>query len=102
MSRTHCTAVATPRSANSRHAELLGISGITRQPERAVDDYLRRTRYLCSPEYRLGMIDALAQRILGTGFLTRYQRGTSQADAHWAGVEHACTVLEEITRKGGI
>ena len=67
-----------------------------------VDVYLRTKRYQCSPEYRLGMIDLLCQRVFGTGIPTRFKRCTAQADAHWAGIEHGCIVWEEITRNGGL
>jgi hypothetical protein len=66
------------------------------QLERFVDDYLNRERYMCSPEYRLGMIDLLAHRALGTAIPTRFKSCTAQADAHLAGIEHGWTVWEEI------
>lgn len=59
-----------------------------RQIERIVDQHLHDSNYTCSPEYRQGVIDALCQRAFGIGLLIRYKRGTAQADAHWAGLEH--------------
>jgi len=67
-----------------------------------VDAYLRDQQYRCSPEYRLGMIDLLCQRIFGSGIIARFKRGTAEADAHWAGMEHGHVVLEEFARKGSL
>jgi len=69
--------------------------------EQMVDAYLRDRQYLCSAEYRLGMIDLLCQRIFGSGIIARFKRGTAEADAHWAGMEHGHVLLEEFAHKGG-
>ncbi|WP_204101445.1 hypothetical protein [Occallatibacter savannae] len=67
-----------------------------------VDAYIREQQHVCSPEYRLGMIDLLCQRIFGSGIIARFKRGTAAADAHWAGMEHGHAVLAEFAQKGGL
>lgn len=75
---------------------------ITReQIEQIVDDYLRRESYVCSPEYRLGIVDMLCARAFQTNAFARFERGTVQAYAYWAGFEHSFALWQEVTRKGG-
>lgn len=78
-----------PVPLNHRRSQAVAVLKASRQQvECVVDGYLQKQHFKCSPEYRLGMIDALCQRAFGIGLLIRYKRGTAQADAHWAGLEH--------------
>ena len=54
--------------------------------EKLVDRELGR-RNPHSPEYHLGMLDALRYREKGSGLPQRYELGTAQADAYYAGSE---------------
>lgn len=78
-----------PDIPDHRRSQAAAVAKVGRRHvEQIVDGYLQKQHYRYSPEYRLGMIDALCQRTFGIGLLIRYKRGTVQADAHWAGLEH--------------
>lgn len=64
------------------------------QSELIVDEYLQSVpRYPHSPEYRLGMIDAVCRQLSGVEAPPRFAHGTAQDDAHWAGIEHGAGLL---------
>jgi len=50
-----------------------------------------------SQEYRLGLLDLLRYRVEGIPLPTkRFELGTAQADAYWAGSEHGVYLWREM------
>ena len=53
-----------------------------------------------SREYRLGAVDLICRRALGTPLPRRYQMGTVEADAYYAGVDRGWLIWKKLGGEG--
>lgn len=52
-----------------------------------------------SHEYRLGVVDLICRRVLDTPLPPRYQMGSVQADAYYAGVDRGWSIWRKLGEK---
>jgi hypothetical protein len=64
--------------------------------ERIVDEILRNRNFICSPEYRLSILDTVCSVALCERVPPRFAIGSIQFDAYNAGLEHGFHTLHEM------